>query len=233
MKRNISLAIASFLIASPAFAGSLAPVYTEPTPMVPAPMPMMTPAWTGGYVGANLNYGEANVDATGETADDLSALGLSNTLSKPDGWGGSVRAGYDWQMGQGVFGLGVEYNFGELTGDLRGEFGDAAAAAGFGDLSVAVDEMATVFARAGYAVSDQFLAYGLLGYSRASGSVSIDGLSESEDLDGYTAGLGGEYKFTQNWSTYVEYTYTDFGSVDDSDIEVDLHQVRLGVNYRF
>lgn len=232
MKRNISLAIASFLIASPAFAGSLAPVYTEPTPMVPAPMPMMTPAWTGGYVGANLNYGEANVDAAGEAGDFLTGLGLSETLSKPDGWGGSVRAGYDWQMGQGVFGLGVEYNFGELTGDLDPTL---TTALGEPDTSVVLDEMATVFARAGYAVNDQFLAYGLLGYSRATGTFSTAAGSESEDLDGYTAGLGGEYKFTQNWSTYLEYTYTDFGTVSDTDgnLEIDLHQVRLGVNYRF
>lgn len=232
MKRNISLAIASFLVASPAFAGSLAPVYTEPTPMVPAPMPMMTPAWTGGYVGANLNYGEANVDATGDAGDLLSGLGLSSSLSKPDGWGGSVRAGYDFQAGQGVFGLGFEYNFGELTGDL-----DPALTAALGepDTSVVLDEMATVFARAGYAVNDQFLAYGLLGYSRATGSFTTAAGSESEDLDGYTAGLGGEYKFTQNWSTYLEYTYTDFGTVSgtDGNLEVDLHQVRLGVNYRF
>lgn len=230
MKRNISLAIASFLIASPAFAGSLAPVYTEPTPMVPAPMPMMTPAWTGGYVGANLNYGEADVDATGDTADLLTLGGFSTNLSEPDGYGGSIRAGYDWQMGQGVFGLGVEYNFGEVEGDLDT---DLTTALGEPDTSIVIDEMATVFARAGYAVSDQFLAYGLLGFSRATGTISSAAGSESEDLEGYTAGLGGEYKFTQNWSTYVEYTYTDFGSLDDSDIETDLHQVRLGVNYRF
>lgn len=232
MKRNISLAIASFLIASPAFAGSLAPVYTEPAPMVPAPMPMMTPAWTGGYVGANLNYGEASADATGADGDTLSLLGLSSTLSEPDGWGGSVRAGYDWQMGQGVFGLGFEYNFGELTGDVDGEGAPVLGVDG----TLVIDEMATVFARAGYAVSDQFLAYGLLGYSRASSTATdLAGGTESRDLDGYTAGLGGEYKFTQNWSTYLEYTYTDFGTVSgtDGNLEVDLHQVRLGVNYRF
>lgn len=233
MKRNISLAIASFLIASPAFAGSLAPVYTEPTPMVPAPMPMMTPAWAGGYVGANLNYGEGTLGATGDAGDILSGLDLSSTLSEPDGWGGSVRAGYDWQMGQGVFGLGVEYNFGELTGDIAGAGAEELGVAG-GD--IVVDEMATVFARAGYAVSDQFLAYGLLGYSRASSTITdAAGGSLSSDLDGYTAGLGGEYKFTQNWSTYAEYTYTDFGTISgtDSARELDLHQVRLGVNYRF
>ncbi len=232
MKRNISLAIASFLVAGPAFAGSLAPVYNEPTPAVSAPMPMMTPAWTGGYVGANLNYGEASADAAGADGDTLSLLGLSTTLSEPDGYGGSVRAGYDWQMGQGVFGLGVEYNFGELTGDVDGEGAPRLGVDG----TLVIDEMATVFARAGYAVSDQFLAYGLLGYSTASSTAtSLAGASENRDLEGYTAGLGGEYKFTQNWSTYAEYTYTDFGTVSDTDgnLEIDLHQVRLGVNYRF
>lgn len=235
MKRKISLSMAAIFLASPVFAGSLSPVLVEQGPVSMAPAPMMMPSWSGGYVGANLNYGMGSLDATGDLGDVLSTAGLSRTLSEPDGTGGAIRAGYDWQTGRSVFGLGAEYNFGKYEGGLSGEYGAVAAAEGFDDLNVEIDEMVTVFARAGYAVSDQFLAYGLLGYSWANGTFSAAGESESEDLKGATIGLGGEYKFNQNWSTFGEYAYTNFGDIDNTDgnLEADLHQVKLGVNYRF
>ena len=58
---------------------------------------------------------------------------------------------------------------------------------------------------------------------------------QSEDLDGVTIGFGGEYMFTQNWTGYAEYSYTDFGDIDNTDgqLEADLQQIKFGVNYRF
>jgi outer membrane immunogenic protein len=234
MRNKIITSMAAVLLASPAIAGSLSPVFVEKTP-APAAMPMMMSNWTGGYIGANLNYGSGSLDATGDLGALISAAGLSTTLSEPDGTAGAIRAGYDWHTGRSVFGLGAEYNFGKYEGGLTGDYDAVAVAAGIDDLTIRVDEMATVFARAGYAVSDQFLAYGLLGYSWANGTVSAAGESENADLKGVTIGLGGEFKLNQNWSTYGEYAYTNFGDIDNTDgtLEADLHQVKIGVNYRF
>ncbi len=186
------------------------------------------PAWTGGYVGGNISYGFGSLDANDEAASFLSDEGFSDNLSEPDGVSAALRAGYDWQFGRGVFGLGAEYNFGSYDGDGEGILADSG-------VEVEIQDMATIFARGGYLVQDNFLAYGLLGYSKAKGEVSLDGDSLSEDLDGVTIGFGGEYMFTQNWTGYAEYSYTDFGDVDNTEglLEADLQQIKFGVNYRF
>jgi outer membrane immunogenic protein len=225
MTKSIYISAAALLLATPSFAGGLSTPIVEQAPVVATVAPQVMPAWSGGYVGANVNFGKSSVDANGDFASALADLGYDKSLSEPDGVSGAVRGGYDWQMGRGVYGLGGEYNFGKYEDALT----DGADVAG----DVKIDNMATIFARAGYAVNDQFMAYGLVGYSWADMSTTVDG--ESVDLDGVTLGLGGEYKFTQNWSGYGEYTYTDFGDIEGSEglVEADLQQVKLGLNYRF
>ncbi|WP_386173626.1 outer membrane protein [Sulfitobacter sp. R86518] len=216
----------ALLVSTPVLAGDLVtPVMEQPVMMADqAP----APAWTGGYVGGNISYGFGSLDANDEAASFLSDEGFSDNLSEPDGVSAALRAGYDWQFGRGVFGLGAEYNFGSYDGDGEGILADSG-------VEVEIQDMATIFARGGYLVQDNFLAYGLLGYSKAKGEVSLDGDSLSEDLDGVTIGFGGEYMFTQNWTGYAEYSYTDFGDVDNTEglLEADLQQIKFGVNYRF
>lgn len=216
----------ALLVTTPVLAGDLVtPVMEQPVMMADqAP----APAWTGGYVGGNISYGFGSLDANDEAASFLSDEGFSDNLSEPDGVSGALRAGYDWQFGRGVFGLGAEYNFGSYDGDGEGILADSG-------VEVEIQDMATIFARGGYLVQDNFLAYGLLGYSKAKGEASLDGDSLSEDLDGVTIGFGGEYMFTQNWTGYAEYSYTDFGDVDNTEglLEADLQQIKFGVNYRF
>jgi len=230
MNKSIYASAAALFISVPAFAGIIdAPVMEQASMIVSAPQ--ATPVWSGGYVGGNINLGYGSLDAAGELAALLAEEGFGKNLSEPDGVSGSIRGGYDWQMGRGVFGLGAEYNFGKYEGGPEGGFPELTDGQG----NVKIDKMATIFARGGYAFNDQFMAYGLIGYSQAEGTAGIDGDGETFDLDGVTLGLGGEYKLTQNWSAYGEYSYTDFGVVKDTDgqLEADLHQIKIGVNYRF
>lgn len=238
-----SAAILAVSATSAAAGGAVAPVVdvqpiTVPVTSTPAP------AWSGGYVGGNLNFGKANLDAAGELndlrreAEDELGISLPRTLAKPDGASAALRAGYDWQAGRAVFGLGAEYNFANYKSGLNGFYGDVFDEVG-ADAEVRVKNAATVFARAGYLINDNLLGYGLLGYTRAKGKVSasFEGESDSESvtLSGATFGLGAEYLVNANWSAYAEYTYTDFGDVRDTDgwLEADLSQIKLGVNYRF
>ena len=165
MNKSIYASAAALFIAAPAFAGS---------------------------IGGNINMGYGSADAAGELESFAAEEGFGKNLSEPDGISGSIRGGYDWQMGRGVFGMGAEYNFGKYEGGPEG--GLAFLTDGQG--SVEIEKMATIFARAGYA---------------------------------------GEYKFTQNWSAYGEYSYTDFGDVEGTEglLEADLQQIKIGVNYRF
>lgn len=238
-----SAAILALSATSAVAGGAVAPVVdVQPiaAPVIAAPVP----AWTGGYVGGNLNFGKANLDAAGELNDlrreaqDELGISLPRTLAEPDGASAALRAGYDWQAGRAVFGLGAEYNFAKYKSGLNGIYGDILDEVGI-DGEVRVKNTATVFARAGYLINDNLLGYGLLGYTRAkgeaSGSFEGESASESVTLSGATFGLGAEYLVNANWSAYAEYTYTDFGDVRDTDgwLEADLSQVKLGVNYRF
>lgn len=236
-------AAAVALSTSTAFAGGYAAPIIEPSP-VAAPVTYSASSWTGGYVGGNVNFGKGKLKAAGELADFISELesaneiSLGRTLSKPDGVSAAIRAGYDWQIGQAVLGLGAEYNLGKYKGGFAGTFGDVAAELD-ADADVRIKNTATVFARAGYLFNDNLLGYGLLGYTRAKGeaSISFDGETDSgsETLSGTTIGLGAEYRVNANWSAYAEYTYTDFGDIRNTDgnLEAELSQIKLGANYRF
>lgn len=204
------------LVAAPAFAGGYVAPVVESEPVVIQTAPAIIPAWTGGYVGANLNYGKGEVkpSSTNTTVGKI----------KPDGASGAIRGGYDWQMGNGVFGVGAEYNAGkykDTVGGTKAEY----------------KNMGTIFARAGYAINDNWLAYGMLGYSRAKLEIT-DGPTvagkRKDTVDGVMAGIGTEYRFNEKWSGYGEYAYSDLGDTDHPDYkDAKLNQVKLGVNFRF
>lgn len=239
----VSAAVAAFSATSAIAGGAVAPIVDVQPVSAPA-MAAPAPAWAGGYVGGNLNFGKGKLQAKGELADlireteEEEGISLGRTLAEPDGASAAIRAGYDWQIGRGVFGLGGEYNLANYKSGLSGAYGDVVDFLG-ADAEVRIKNTATVFARAGYLVNDNLLAYGLVGYTRAkgeaSGSFEGESASESTTLSGTTFGVGAEYLVNANWSAYAEYAYTDFGDLRDSEgnAEVDLSQVKLGVNYRF
>ena len=89
-KRTIAAAGLTALMAAPAFAGSVAPAPADP--IVPIPAPAYSPTWQGGYVGAELGYGDVNLSP-----------GPSDS-----GVVGGLIMGYDWQSGSTVYGLGFD-----------------------------------------------------------------------------------------------------------------------------
>lgn len=99
MKRNIAAVMAVSMAvgaASTAFAGGL----TEPAPepMVEAPViPVAAPSgdWTGGYVGAQLGFGDSS--SAGSALDGSGAIG-------------GLHAGYRFDYGQFVLGAETSYD---------------------------------------------------------------------------------------------------------------------------
>ena len=108
----------AMLVASPVLAGDLVTPVVEQPVMMAEQAPVS--AWTGGYVGGNISYGFGSLDAKDDLASALATNGFGKNLSEPDGVSGALRAGYDWQFGRGLFGLGAEYNFGSYDGDGEG-----------------------------------------------------------------------------------------------------------------
>src|SRR5512137_1484801 len=109
--------------------------------------------------------------------------------------------GYNYQIGSAV--LGVE-------GDYMGSWME--------DGPFAVDDIASIRARAGYTFGNTLL-YGTLGYAWADAS-SLG----SDSFDGLVLGAGLDYKFSQNWSARVEglqyWLDPSGGSVDALDVGV-------------
>jgi outer membrane immunogenic protein len=217
--------------ASAADLGTPAPVYTK------APPPVWS--WSGFYVGADVGASWSNDNVSPTVADD-GTFPRTNTL-RDSGWLGGGTVGYNFQTGHYVF--GVESDLGYLQAGQS----KADALGGTEIDSLASSFYADVTGRLGYAV-DNVLFYGKGGWAyydgKATTTTQLAGFTwaNSGAFNGWTAGGGIEYKYTQALSFKVEYQHFDFGSSTatitgaagvfpyKNDLTADT--LKLGVNYR-
>ena len=226
MKRLNLLAIAGLMTAawaSPSLAADLPrPAYKAPVYVAPVF------SWTGFYIGINGGYGWAKSNwSSAVTSGDVS----------PKGWliGGTL--GYNMQTGNFVWGLEGDIDLSTIKGSTSGGTGVCATPG----CESRNRWFGTARGRIGYAF-DRWLPY--LTGGAAFGDVKMSpntGLSETKTKIGWTAGAGVEWAFAANWSTKIEYLYTDLGKSTcsaascgvDTDVTWKANIVRLGVNYRF
>ncbi len=195
-----------------------APVY--------AAVPVFT--WTGFYVGANAGYGWANIDST--------TFGVLPTPRDPKGFVGGGQIGYNYQMGQLVFGVEADIQGADLKSDVR-------SLAGF-TASNEINYFGTVRGRVGYAM-DRFMPYVTGGFAyanvKSSFSTPLASISNDNTQYGYAVGGGLEYAFTNNLTAKLEYLYinleresvrTPFGTANIK-VGTDMSLVRAGLNYKF
>lgn len=202
--------------------------------------------WTGCYAGGHagrLQVAQKDwINWTPGGAFYGESLGGHETNS----WFGGVQAGCDYQFAAGlVLGLQGDYAFADAEGrhDSAHEFGVA--------YHSHTKSLSTVTGRLGYGW-DRFLGYikGGAAWERDgyAASTIVLGTVYTADVTrtGWTAGVGGEYAFTNILSGFVEYDYYDFGSrvialtpllaglptalVDIKDTK---SVVRVGLNLRF
>lgn len=140
--KTIAALIATAAISAPAFAGGPVAVAEEPV-IAPVAAPYVAPGidWTGGYVGAQLGYGD--VDSNGAGLDGY-------------GWLGGVHAGYRWDMGNWV--AGTELSWDSAGIDLGAVDGDQ------------LDSVAALKIMAGREIGNS-LVYGTIGAAQASATV--------------------------------------------------------------
>lgn len=184
-------------------------------PYTKAPAAIAINNWTGFYIGAMGGYAKENTSAI---------AGLSG------GFAGGT-AGYNWQTGNVVFGIEADAAWSDV-GSTLGIAGIAAA-------SDKIRDMGTVRGRIGYAF-DQVLVYGTGGYAwadtRATATVLGLTASQSQVLNGWTAGAGVEVMFAPKWSLKAEYLYRSFGNTNFFNVptgNLNLNSVQVGVNYHF
>ncbi|MCA0399677.1 MAG: porin family protein [Proteobacteria bacterium] len=235
-------------------------------------MPRMAAfSWTGFYVGANAGYafgqqstrlglGGAWAAESAALQNDFRTAGGGNL--RPGSFIGGIQAGYNRQVGMMVYGAEVDFNYMDLR--KRTAY-SLVGAGGFPALtynytrSVDTDWLITLRPRIGYAM-DRTLLYvtgGLAlaqvkdGWSVASNGNYLKAMTNSGVRIGWTVGAGVEHAFTNNWTTKLEYLYTDLGrsSKDSSYLpgsaftvpayteqvktRLTFHTIRAGVNYKF
>jgi outer membrane immunogenic protein len=229
---GVAFAAGSVVCVCSASAADLPPA---PRPQAVAPVVFAPPVynWTGIYVGGNLGGGFAN----SSWSDPFTAG--TNTFNKGGFIGGGQIGGnlqYNWLV------VGIEGDF-DWTG-LKGSGTDSAGNA----INTQTQWTSTVTGRVG-AAFDRLLVYGKGGVAFADDKSTLNdtfGGSANTTLTrtGWTAGVGLEYAFYQNWSAKVEYDYLGFGSQTlslptaafptySTSASLNVQEVKAGINFKF
>lgn len=111
--KTIAAFFATIALTAPAFAGGPVAVADEPM-IAPVAQAYVAPGldWTGGYVGAQLGYGDV----------DSSTGALEGS-----GWLGGVHAGYRWDLGNWVAGTELTWDTTDIDLGTTGSLDDVMA----------------------------------------------------------------------------------------------------------
>jgi outer membrane immunogenic protein len=195
-------------------------------------------SWTGLYLGLQAGGGWSETDWTGP----LDFYGVETLSSEPNGWLFGGHAGYNFQRGPWVIGAEISYSGSTLRDTVVGP----APAFPEDSFTTKVEDLLTVTGRIGYATNN-WLLYARGGY--ANGELTLSGISgppiagvtfsTSERIDGWTAGVGLEYKLTKNVVLGLEYNFvnlsgsfaTSTGGIAEGipvtiDLDEDIHSVK-------
>src|SRR4051812_24875925 len=170
--------------------------------------PLNAYSWAGPYLGGNIGYAWGSV---------------SNQGAKPSGFAGGVQGGYNWQNGPWVYGL-------------EADFQASGANDTFAPWKFSNPWFGTARGRVGYALNNM-LFYGTGGLAFGELRGQTFGVTETHTTAGWTAGVGAEFGFAQNWTAKIEYLYVDLS--DTRFVITGLPNgtrfglARIGVNYRF
>jgi outer membrane immunogenic protein len=193
--------------------------------------------WTGGYVGVQVGYG------WGDSYYENSYGDFANY--DPDGVLGGLYAGYNHQLSNNVvLGVDADLSWSGMDGDEPFYYE--------GDLdpdyrsTSDIEWSGALRARLGYAF-DRFLPYiaGGVSFARYEFGLYENGVeqfTQKNTWTGWNIGAGVDYAFTDNILFRAEYRYTDFGSKDFgdlwdgeawTDVDLDTHDIRIGIAYKF
>ncbi|MEO0062077.1 MAG: hypothetical protein RLZZ08_637 [Pseudomonadota bacterium] len=190
--------------------------------------------WIAGIAGYDINKAGSSNDVD-NVNNDQSAEGLTY----------GAAAGYDMDMGNLV--VGAEAEVTDSTADADNPSGLDSENFGLGQVSAGRDLY--VGGRIGFKATPNTLVYAKGGYTNARynylGNDGTTDYTTNIDVDGWRAGAGVEQKIGTNTFAKIEYRYSNYskGEIDfeapnvaDSDrfnVDLDRHQVVVGVGMRF
>lgn len=223
MKKITTLLLASAAVLVAAGAASAADVVRPaPARVIAAPVPAFS--WTGFYVGVHGGGGWAESVSDNTPADfDLSGPFIG------------AQVGFNWQMSALVLGLEADASWSGIHG-VRVTSGPG------GTTTQDIDWFGTVRGRLGFAMGT-WMPYVTGGWAWGQGTrnnSTVGGVTASANHSGWTAGGGIEWAMTNHWTTKLEYKYIDLGSSfynypvgTDTNVDITVHTVLLGINYKF
>ena len=235
-------------LASILAATAVAPTYAADLP-APAPAyypPVLRPAlydWTGLYVGGQIGAAQLSDRVSQATAAPLTAI-LTSPTPGPAGVIGGGQVGVNYEFAPWVVGVEGAWSVTNLSGYSTVMTGTVAAleratsaplwiAAATGRFGYAANDL-LFYAKGGFAWMQVRYGQDILGPAGTGNTQSI-----SDTRHGFTAGAGIEYGMTENLSARLEYDYFDFGSrtynffQTPASIKSQLHELTVGINYRF
>jgi outer membrane immunogenic protein len=192
-------------------------------PAAPPP-PVILSDWTGFYLGVHGGYGSA------DEKFDFNSF-ANSTLT---GGLAGIHGGYNWQFGNVVAGVELDWDGAGLTKSIP------VTVAGAGDtLKIQTDTLVSARARLGYVVTSDLLAYGTAGGGWGHNKLSSAALG-TDDLNtqfGWVAGAGLEYKVWGPLIARVEYLHYDFDKTKLPNlgdyVKESVDTVRGGLSYKF
>lgn len=170
-------------------------------------------SWSGLYVGTVNGYvwGSADWSFPAPNFYGLTGQGWS---TDPSGWANGGHIGFRHQMGAWVIGSEVSYSGLTARDTVVGPISPYTQ----DQFKTEMRDLFTATGKLGYVVNN-FMVYGVGGY--ASSSVNVSALSGlpvagttvnvEKRLDGWTLGIGAEYRFHPNMSSSLEYNYISLG----------------------
>ena len=214
-----AFAVATALVASPALAADV--IVDVPAPPVVDVAPAFT--WTGAYVGVQLGFLNADLDATD------AGVGLADA----DGFLGGVHAGYNFEVAGFVVGAYADIDF------TNADIDDGFTFLGTDESAGEVDLIARGMLKVGTAF-DRALIYAQGGFAYLQTDLSPVGIDEDVDDFGYAVGAGVDFAVTDNvivGADYVFHRFDDFGDGDDEigvdGVDINAHTFRAKLAYKF
>ena len=232
MRRLITAGALAFAAAGQAFGADLpepAPPPQAPAAYIPAPPPVYN--WGGVYFGINGGYGFGN----SKWSNTLNPAGSTGTFKINGGLVGAT-VGANFQVDAFVFGLEGDIDASDIHGSNTGTFCPIAC-------ETKNTWLSTIRGRFGYAV-DRVLFYGTAGGALGNIQSGVNGHFDNPTKAGWTAGVGLEAAFTDNWTARAEYLYValqdgtcstpgNCGIPAGDTVKFTTSLVRFGVDYKF
>jgi opacity protein-like surface antigen len=213
---------------------------------------MARPMWDGFYLGIHAGYGWGGFNPS-DVDPFFAALIEEDLEHDPDGGLLGVQAGYNFQRGRWVFGIEGDNAASNVEGDLFYDY--VISPDTITDTqTMELDYLATLRGRIGVDMGSMLLYFtGGLAWAKVDSEFTVtvtgaggfpDGtISGSDNVThaGYAIGGGVETWIAENVSFKAEYLYLDLGEethtpvagVPGEPFDLDMHTVRVGLNYHF